>query len=58
MYEEVKRFADLQRLKLIDYRRGQVTVLDRHGMERHSCECYAVGKREFDRLLGEPECVG
>jgi CRP-like cAMP-binding protein len=48
----------LQRLKLIDYRRGQVTVLDRHGLERHSCECYAVGKREFDRLLGEPECAG
>lgn len=48
----------LQRLKLIDYRRGQVTVIDRQGLERHSCECYALGKREFDRLLGQPECTG
>jgi hypothetical protein len=29
-----------------------VTVLDRPDLERRSCECYAVSKREFDRLLG------
>ena len=45
---------NLKRLKLIEYSRGQVTILDRKGLERHSCECYAVSKREFDRLLGEP----
>lgn len=44
----------LKRLQLINYNRGHVTVLDRKGLERRSCECYAVSKREFDRLLGEP----
>jgi DNA-binding FadR family transcriptional regulator len=39
---------------LIDYRRGKVTILNRQELERHSCECYAVSKREFDRLLGSP----
>jgi CRP-like cAMP-binding protein len=39
---------------LIDYRRGQVTILDRRKLERRACECYAVSKREFDRLLGPP----
>jgi Mn-dependent DtxR family transcriptional regulator len=36
---------------LITYRRGHITVLDRTGLERRSCECYAVVKREYDRLL-------
>jgi CRP-like cAMP-binding protein len=40
--------------QLIDYRRGHVTILDRAELERCSCECYAVEKREFDRLLGSP----
>jgi CRP-like cAMP-binding protein len=43
----------LQRADLIRYKRGNVTILDRRGLERHSCECYAVSKLEFDRLLGE-----
>jgi len=38
--------------KLIDHVRGNVTILDRPGLERLTCECYAVSKREFDRLLG------
>jgi CRP-like cAMP-binding protein len=41
----------LQTLGLISYQRGHITVLDRARLERHSCECYAVVKREFDRLL-------
>ena len=41
----------LQRLGIIEYSRGQITVLDRPGLERLSCECYAVVKRETDRLL-------
>jgi CRP-like cAMP-binding protein len=42
----------LQREDLIEYRRGNVTILNRRGLERRSCECYGVSKREFDRLLG------
>lgn len=44
----------LKRLKLIKYHRGHVTILNREGLEKRSCECYAVSKREFDRLLGPP----
>ncbi|MGF6709195.1 CRP-like cAMP-binding protein [Luteibacter sp. W1I16] len=46
----------LQRAGLIHYKRGHITVLDRDGLERRTCECYAVVKREYDRLLpqGEP----
>ena len=44
----------LKNKRIIDYRRGQVTVLDRPGLEKLSCECYDVSKREFDRLLGSP----
>lgn len=44
----------LQRAGLIRYKRGNVTILDRRGLMRRSCECYGISKREFDRLLGEP----
>ena len=44
----------LKRRKLIEYRRGQVTILNRTGIEKRTCECYAVSKQEFDRLLGYP----
>lgn len=36
---------------LIDYHRGHITVLDRPRMEKRVCECYAVVKREYDRIL-------
>ncbi len=42
----------LQRANLIQYSRGNVTILDRRGLIHRSCECYGVSKREFDRLLG------
>jgi CRP-like cAMP-binding protein len=42
----------LQQAGLIRYNRGHVTILDRSGLVRRSCECYGVSKREFDRLLG------
>ena len=41
----------LQRAGLISYSRGHITVLDRAGLESRSCECYAVVKKEYDRLL-------
>ncbi len=41
----------LQRIGVIEYSRGQITVLDRPKLERLSCECYAVVKRESDRLM-------
>ena len=41
----------LQKLDLIRYTRGRITVLDRPGLEARTCECYAVVKKEYDRLL-------
>ena len=41
----------LQSAGLIQYARGHITVLDRPGLERRTCECYAVVKKEYDRLL-------
>src|SRR5471032_164572 len=41
----------LQQAGLIRYARGHITVLDRNGLETRSCECYAVVKKEYDRLL-------
>jgi CRP-like cAMP-binding protein len=41
----------LQADGLIEYGRGKITVLDRPGLEKRVCECYAVVRREYDRLL-------
>ena len=41
----------LQNAGLIKYSRGQITVLNRPGLEMRTCECYAVVKKEYDRLL-------
>jgi CRP-like cAMP-binding protein len=41
----------LQQAGLIRYARGHISVLDRAGLERRSCECYAVVKQEYERLL-------
>src|SRR6185295_1665564 len=43
----------LQRSKLIRYNRGHIDVIDRPGLEQAVCECYAVVKAEFDRLLSD-----
>jgi CRP-like cAMP-binding protein len=42
----------LQAEGLIEYSRGRIRVLDRPRLESRVCECYAVVKREYDRLLG------
>jgi len=43
----------LQKVGLISYARGHISVLDRAGLEQRTCECYAVVKKEYDRLLPE-----
>ena len=41
----------LQQAGLIRYTRGHITVLNRAGLEKRTCECYVVVKKEYDRLL-------
>ena len=41
----------LQKAGIVSYARGRITVLDRRALEGRSCECYAVVKKETDRLL-------
>lgn len=42
---------ELQASGLIRYSRGHIVVLDREGLERRTCECYAVVRKEYERLL-------
>jgi CRP-like cAMP-binding protein len=44
----------MQMAGLISYRRGKIQVLDRAGLERASCECYAVVRERFDAFLNPP----
>lgn len=46
-----KAASVLEQEGLIHYNGGEITVLDRAGVEKHSCECYGVVKKESDRLL-------
>lgn len=41
----------LQRSGLVSYRRGELTVVDRKGLEQAACSCYAANRRLYDRLL-------
>src|ERR1044071_5329034 len=43
--------ANLPPAGLIHYRRGHITVVDRAGLEQRTCECYAVVRKEYERLL-------
>ena len=45
--------GDLQTAGFIRYRRGHIAVLERSGLEKRSCECYAVVKKEMKRLLSD-----
>lgn len=47
----------LQRAGLIRYARGHVSVLDRVALEARSCECYAVVRKEYERLLSKPDAA-
>jgi CRP-like cAMP-binding protein len=44
----------LQKAGLISYRRGKIQVLDRPGLERASCECYAIVRERFEAFLTPP----
>jgi CRP-like cAMP-binding protein len=44
--------SDLQRQGLIRYRRGDITVLDRAGLEAAACSCYAADRRAYDATIG------
>jgi CRP-like cAMP-binding protein len=50
----VEAAGKLQQAGLIQYSGGRIVVLDRSGLEAHTCECYAVVRRECDRLLPQP----
>lgn len=44
--------SDLQRRELIRYHRGEITVLDRPGLEASACGCYAADRHAYVRMLG------
>lgn len=47
--------ASLQGIGCISYRRGHISVLNRKGLESRACECYAVVRKEVQRLLGHQQ---
>jgi hypothetical protein len=47
-----KAATSLQNQRLISYRRGDITVLDRCGLEAASCGCYEADKATYDRMMG------
>jgi CRP-like cAMP-binding protein len=47
--------GELQALGAITYTMGRITVTDRAALEQAGCECYAIIRREFDRLLDGPD---
>ena len=47
----------LQKAGFIRYARGHITVVDRAALESRACECYAVVKQEYDRLLPDKQAT-
>lgn len=50
--------SKLQEAGLISYRRGHITIVDRPGLEKMTCECYETVKANFARLLPEQPPMG
>jgi hypothetical protein len=50
--------AILQRAGAVDYKMGVIEVKDRARLEDMACECYAIVRSEFDRLVGGKQFVG
>lgn len=46
-----KAAGSLQKQKFISYSRGDITIIDRHGLEAASCDCYQADKETYDRIL-------
>lgn len=44
---------ELQELGLINYRRGRIEVVNRHGLEQRACECYETARRKIDGIFSE-----
>jgi len=53
-----KAATSLQNRKLIQYSRGDITVLDRGGLEAASCGCYAIDKSIYTRMMGKGKAIG
>jgi Mn-dependent DtxR family transcriptional regulator len=43
-----------QQAGLLDYHRGIIKIRDRAGLEKLACECYAIVRNQFARVLGKP----
>jgi CRP-like cAMP-binding protein len=48
--------GNLQKAGLIRYRRGEITILDRPGLQKVSCGCYRLVADAYERLIGLPVC--
>jgi len=48
-----KAANSLQKQKLINYQRGDITILDRTGLEAASCRCYRIDNETYERILGQ-----
>jgi CRP-like cAMP-binding protein len=47
----------LQKAGLIKYRRGRIDVLNREALEEAACECYAINRKHFERLMALPSAL-
>jgi CRP-like cAMP-binding protein len=43
--------GELQRSGLISYKKGQIEIIDREGIDKTACECYAIDRERFKRMV-------